>query len=81
MNSILLHTKTLASFQALWVECLPPIVLYCLRIADFTALVLLPISTHGGIPAFENVGIIRHWHRETCDWFDDVKESSELILL
>ena len=55
--------------------------LYCLRMTEFTALLLVPVSIEKGIPRFERVGIVRHWQRERWTWFDDLEERKELFLL
>jgi hypothetical protein len=56
-------------------------VLYCLRLTEFTALILVPLSKRNGVICFERVGIIRHWHRQKWDWFDEVNEKTELYLM
>jgi len=55
--------------------------MYCLRMTEFTALILIPTSKVNGVVAFERVGIVRHWHREDWKWFDDERERTELYLL
>jgi hypothetical protein len=54
--------------------------LYCMRVTEFTALILLPIGGKDGAPAFERVGIVRHWHRAEWKWFDYVEDMTEFYL-
>ncbi|PMD47876.1 HET-domain-containing protein [Hyaloscypha variabilis F] len=55
--------------------------LYCLRVTEFTALLLVPVAVMEGTDCFERVGIVRHWQREKWTWFDEVEEKTELYLM
>lgn len=54
---------------------------HCLRLTDFTALILILVGRENGFPCFERVGIIRFWVRDTWDWWDDVMVSKEIYLV
>ena len=55
--------------------------LYCLRVTEFTALLLVPVALIEGTQCFERVGIVRHWQRENWTWFDEVEGKTELYLM
>jgi hypothetical protein len=50
--------------------------LYCFRLTEFTALILVRVAKKGEMIGYERVGIVRHWYREPWHWFDDVREQT-----
>jgi len=54
---------------------------HCLRLTEFTALILILVRRDSGFSCFERVGIVRYWVRDTWDWWNDVVELKEIYLL
>jgi hypothetical protein len=55
--------------------------LYCVRVTEFTALLLVAVALIEGTQCFERVGIVRHWQRAKWTWFDEVEGKTELYLM
>lgn len=58
-----------------------PKTLYCLRVTEFTALILAPVVRREEVKWFERVGLVKHWQRAKWTWFDDIEEKTELYLI
>lgn len=55
--------------------------IYSLRLTEFTALLLVPVSRKGGLIAFERIGVVLFWFREICTWFDDITKRTKFYLV
>jgi hypothetical protein len=58
--------------------------LLCLRVTEYTALIVLPVIKKGMEAkknVFERVCLVRHWVREKWIWFDEMAEKTEIYLV